>query len=138
MPLFVVERILLGLKNCNKEISRYNILLLGLAYKKDVNDTRESSSLQIMFILKKYGVNDDYNDPYIPYIVGVRKYSSLNIESVPLNHETLGKYDCVVIVTDHSCYDWEYIVRNSELIIDTRNATHQLQNQYNNIIKLCF
>lgn len=135
MPLYVVERILSGLKNCNKEISRSNILLLGLAYKKDIGDTRESPSLQIMSILKENGANVDYNDPYVPYLVGVRKYPSLNLESVPLNHETLGKYDCVVIVTDHSCYDWENIVRNSELIIDTRNATNQLQNQYQNIIK---
>ena len=91
-----------------------------MAYKKDVDDLRESPALTIIEQLQKRGVIVSYNDPYIPTIGRGRKYD-LNMTSTPLEH--LERYDCVLIVTDHSDYDYPQIVRDARLVVDTRNAT---------------
>ena len=100
---------------------RARILVLGLAYKKDVDDLRESPSLEIIEGLRKRGAEVSYHDPYFP-TVGRGRHYNLNLICAPLTD--LHRYDCVLIATDHSDYDYESIVRESRLVVDTRNATH--------------
>ena len=99
-------------------------LILGVAYKKDIDDLRESPALTIIELLQKEGVQVSYNDPYFPVIGKGRKYD-LQMQRVPLDN--LGQYDCVLIVTDHSDYDYRKIVKESQLVVDTRNATRGIQ-----------
>jgi UDP-N-acetyl-D-glucosamine dehydrogenase len=120
MPYFVLEQIAAGLNDHSKSIKGSNILVLGLAYKRDVDDLRESPSLTILELLRKRGATIAYNDPYFP-TVGKGRHYELNMTNTPLDH--LETYDAVVIVTDHSTYNYKEIVENSKLIIDTRNAT---------------
>jgi UDP-N-acetyl-D-glucosamine dehydrogenase len=94
--------------------------LLGLAYKKDVDDARESPAFKLMELFEEKGAVVDYNDPYIPLLPKTRKYKANSKQSVPLTEENLSKYDCVVIVTDHSVYDPDFIVRHANLVVDTR------------------
>jgi UDP-N-acetyl-D-glucosamine dehydrogenase len=95
-------------------------MVLGLAYKKDVDDLRESPALIIIELLQKEGAVVSYHDPYFPTVGKGRKYD-LQMKRTPLDN--LGQYDCVLIVTDHSDYDYAAIVRESQLVVDTRNAT---------------
>jgi UDP-N-acetyl-D-glucosamine dehydrogenase len=122
MPYYVVDKITEALNKKGKAINFSRILVLGLAYKKDVDDIRESPSLKLIEILMGKGAHVDYNDPYIPKTRKMRMYD-LKKSSVPLTEKTLGNYDCVLIATDHSCYDYKFIVKNSLLVVDTRNAT---------------
>ena len=100
------------------------VLILGVAYKKDIDDLRESPALTIIELLQKDGAQVSYNDPYFPEVGRGRKYD-LQMKCAPL--ENLGQYDCVLIVTDHSDYDYEKIVRESNLVVDTRKATRGIQ-----------
>jgi UDP-N-acetyl-D-glucosamine dehydrogenase len=118
MPYYVVEKVVEALNKREKVISRAKVLVLGLAYKKDIDDTRESPSLKIIELLKQKGAVVDYNDPYIPRTKKMRMYD-LNMDSAPLTKTSLKKYDCVVIATDHSCYDYDLIVKNASLVVDT-------------------
>ncbi|VAX34670.1 UDP-N-acetyl-D-glucosamine 6-dehydrogenase, partial [hydrothermal vent metagenome] len=122
MPYYVIDRVVHALNERGMSIKSSKILVLGLAYKKDVDDTRESPSLKLIDLLRQRGASVDYNDPYVPRTVKLRKYD-LKMTSVPLTEENLGKYDCVVIATDHSAYDHDFIVKHSSLVVDTRNAT---------------
>jgi UDP-N-acetyl-D-glucosamine dehydrogenase len=121
MPYFVLEQISEALNLHAKALKDAKVLVLGLAYKRDIDDLRESPSLTIIELLRKRGAAVDYNDPYFPTVGRGRKYD-LNMTSVPLDH--LEQYDAVVIVTDHSIYDYAKIVEQAQLVIDTRNATH--------------
>jgi UDP-N-acetyl-D-glucosamine dehydrogenase len=96
------------------------ILMLGMAYKKDIDDLRESPSLTVIELLREQGAEVLYNDPYIP-AVGRGRHYNLNMTSTPLSK--LEQYDCVLIMTDHTEYDYRAIVRQSRLVVDTRNAT---------------
>ncbi len=120
MPYYVVEKIMDALNGKGKSIKGAKVLVLGAAYKKDVDDMRESPSLKLMGIMTEKGALVDYNDPHIPQIRRLRKYK-LDMESVPLTEENLRGYDCAVIATDHSAYDPDFIAGNSQLVIDTRN-----------------
>ncbi|OGW56807.1 MAG: UDP-N-acetyl-D-glucosamine dehydrogenase [Nitrospirae bacterium RIFCSPHIGHO2_02_FULL_42_12] len=120
MPYYVVQKTIEAINEKGKSISGAKILILGLAYKKDVDDPRESPSLKLIELLKDKGAKVDYNDPYISRPPKMRKYK-LDIKSVSLSAKTLGKYDCVIIATDHSEYNPQFIVDNAALIIDTRN-----------------
>jgi UDP-N-acetyl-D-glucosamine dehydrogenase len=120
MPYFVLERIADGLNDQSKSIKGSKILVLGLAYKRDIDDLRESPSLTIIELLREKGAKVSYNDPYFPK-VGRGRHYDLNMTNTPL--ENLGQYDAVVIVTDHSAYDYPAIVAQSQLVVDTRNAT---------------
>jgi UDP-N-acetyl-D-glucosamine dehydrogenase len=102
------------------------VLVLGVAYKKDIDDLRESPSLTIIELLRKDGAEVSYHDPYFPTIGKGRKYD-LQMKCADLND--LGQYDCVVIVTDHSDYDFARIVQESQLVVDTRNATRGIQHR---------
>ncbi|OGL43435.1 MAG: UDP-N-acetyl-D-glucosamine dehydrogenase [Candidatus Schekmanbacteria bacterium RBG_16_38_10] len=120
MPYYVVQKTIEAINEKGKSISGAKILILGLAYKKDVDDPRESPSLKLIELLKDKGAKVDYNDPYIPIPPKMRKYK-LDIKSVSLSAKTLAKYNCVIIATDHSEYDPQFIIDNASLIIDTRN-----------------
>ncbi len=120
MPYFVIEQIAAGLNEQSKAIKGSKLLVLGLAYKRDIDDLRESPSLTIIELLREKGANVAYNDPYFP-TVGHGRHYALNMTNTPLDN--LAQYDAVVIVTDHSSYDYKTIVEQSQLVIDTRNAT---------------
>ncbi len=122
MPRYVVNKIADYLNEHAKPVKGSKILVLGVAYKKDVDDPRESPSFPIMEMLLERGARVSYNDPHIPTLPRMRHYR-VQMDSVPLTEETLRAQDCVVILTDHSAYDWDFIVRHSRLIVDTRNAT---------------
>ena len=120
MPYHVLASIGSALNQHKKSVNGSKVLVLGVAYKKDIDDLRESPALTIIELLQKEGAEVSYNDPYFPFIGKGRKYD-LQMKNTPL--EKLGKYDCVVIVTDHSDYDYKKIVSEAQLVVDTRNAT---------------
>jgi UDP-N-acetyl-D-glucosamine dehydrogenase len=127
MPYNVVDALVSALNSHEKSVKGSKILLLGVAYKKDVDDLRESPSLKLLELLTARGAVLDYNDPYFPALHKMRHYDYSNMKSVELSPERLASYDCVLIATDHSSYDYEAIVRNSKLVVDTRNATRHVQ-----------
>jgi len=120
MPYHVVTSISRALNQQTKALNGARVLVLGVAYKKDIDDLRESPALTIIELLQNEGARVSYNDPYFPFISKGRKYD-LQMKCAPL--EELEKYDCVVIVTDHSDYDYRWIVQHASLVVDTRNAT---------------
>src|SRR6266478_2764750 len=120
MPYHIVDFITEALNVRSKALKGSKVLILGVSYKKDIDDLRESPAITIIEVLQKHGALVYYNDPYFPKIGKGRKYD-LQMQRVPL--EALGQYDCVVIVTDHSDYDYQQIVDEAQLIVDTRNAT---------------
>jgi UDP-N-acetyl-D-glucosamine dehydrogenase len=126
MPYYVVGKVVDALNAKGKSIKGARVLLLGLSYKKDVDDTRESPSLKLITLLQKKGAKIDYNDPHVPKTIKLREYD-LRMSSVPLTEKNLKKYDCVLISTDHSAYDYAFIVKHSRLIVDTRNATGKIR-----------
>jgi len=126
MPGHVVRKVADALNDQGKAIKGSQILLLGMAYKKDVDDPRESPGFELMDLLLEKGAVVDYNDPHIPILPSMRKYPHLKKESHPLSSEYLATRDCVLIVTDHSAYDWPWIVEQARLVVDTRNATRGL------------
>ena len=123
MPQYVVQTARRALEHEGVALRGAKVLVLGVAYKGDVDDLRESPSLTIIELLKREGAEVAYNDPFFPSIGRGRKYA-LNLISTPLAE--VGSFDCVVIATDHSAYDYESIVRGSRLVIDSRNATKAL------------
>lgn len=128
MPYNVVEALAHALNDRQKSVKGSKILLLGVAYKKDVDDLRESPSLKLLELLTERGAVMDYNDPYFPALHKMRHYDFSKMRSVELTPEKLGSYDCVLIATDHSSYDYDAIVRGARLVVDTRNATRRVQN----------
>lgn len=123
MPYHVLESVSKALNQRRKAVNGAKILVLGVAYKKDIDDLRESPSLTIIELLQKEGAQVSFNDPYFPIVGKGRKYD-LQMKCTPL--ENLGQYDCVLIVTDHSDYDYDRIVREAQLVVDTRNATRAI------------
>ena len=120
MPYHVLASVAKALNQHKKALNGARVLVLGVAYKKDIDDLRESPALTIIELLQKEGAQVSYNDPYFPAVGKGRKYD-LQMKCAPL--ENLGQYDCLLIVTDHSDYDYPRIVRESQLVVDTRNAT---------------
>jgi UDP-N-acetyl-D-glucosamine dehydrogenase len=120
MPEFVAQTVGKALNQRKKALNGAKVLMLGMAYKKDIDDLRESPSLTIIELLRQEGAEVLYNDPYFP-TVGRGRHYNLNMTCTPL--ENLEQYDCVLIVTDHSDYDYQEIVRSSQLVVDSRNAT---------------
>lgn len=129
MPEYVVLKISDGLNTHGKCLKKSKILILGVAYKKDTDDIRESPAVEIISILKDKGAKVDYNDPYISSFSGMRHYPELSMKSVLLTGRKLRQYDCVAIITDHSKYDYHFIVKNSSLVVDTRNATKNINSK---------
>ena len=119
MPQYVIEKIFNLLNERSKSIKDSKILVLGLSYKKNIDDIRESPSLEIIYNLLKRGAIVKYNDPFVPKLQKVRKYD-LDIENINLTEKTLRSFDCVLLLTDHDEFPYELIKNNSNLIIDTR------------------
>jgi UDP-N-acetyl-D-glucosamine dehydrogenase len=126
MPYHVVESVSEALNKRRKALNGSKILVLGVAYKKDVDDLRESPSLKLIELLNDRGATVDYNDPYFAQLHKMRHYDYSQKRSVPLDPKTLASYDCVLIATDHSSYDYASIVEAAQLVVDTRNATRRL------------
>jgi UDP-N-acetyl-D-glucosamine dehydrogenase len=124
MPYYVIEQTAAALNEHGKPLKNSRILVLGMSYKRDVDDLRESPSLTIIELLRQRGSIVSYNDPYFPY-VGQGRHYKLDMHCTPL--DDLAQYDCVLIVTDHSDYDYGRIVREAQLVVDTRNATKGIQ-----------
>jgi UDP-N-acetyl-D-glucosamine dehydrogenase len=122
MPGFVVKRIGEALNEHGKPYKGSRVCVLGVAYKKDVDDPRESPAFAILELLEQRGAVVSYSDPHIPALPRMRRHS-IQLASQPLTEFFLSQQDCVVIVTDHSAFDFEWIVRHAPLIVDTRNAT---------------
>jgi len=120
MPYHVVSSVAKAMNDRRKTLNGSKVLVLGLAYKKDIDDLRESPSLTVIELLQKEGAEVSYNDPFFPTVGRGRKYD-LNMSSTPLSE--LESFDCVLIVTDHSTYDYKDIVKRAKLVVDTRNAT---------------
>jgi len=130
MPIYVIERLFKILNSKKITIKGSKILILGVTYKKDVGDIRESPALTIIKELLKEGAIIDYNDPFVNKL----DIDNKKMYSVKLSAKALRKYDCVIILADHTKYDYKFIVNNSKIIFDTRNATFNIKN--NKIIKL--
>ncbi len=124
MPYHVIAAVASALNQQKKALNGSTVLVLGVAYKKDIDDLRESPALTIIELLQKEGAQVSYNDPYFPKVGRGRKYD-LQMTCAPLDN--LGQYDCVLIVTDHSDYDYQRIVKEAKLVVDTRNATKGIQ-----------
>lgn len=122
MPQRVVERIAEALNDVGKPLKGSKVCVLGVAYKKDVDDPRESPAFPILEMLQRRGAAVSYSDPHVPELPHMRHHS-IHLQSQPLTTEFLAEQECVVIVTDHTAYDYEWLVRHARLIVDTRNAT---------------
>jgi len=132
MPEFVVEKASHILNDFKKPLNGSKVLLLGAAYKKDIDDLRESPTLKVIEHLEKRNAKVSYNDPYIPEFT----HNGKHYVSVELTEETLKDTDIVIITTDHSKYDYEFIVKNAKVVFDTRNATKEVLENRDKIIKL--
>jgi len=124
MPQYVISRLAEFLNDEQKPIRGSKIAILGMAYKKDIDDPRESPSFELMKLLLERGGVLTYNDPHVPTLPKMRHYPNMPaMSSQDLTAEYLAAQDCVLIATDHSAYDYDFIVRHSRLVLDTRNAT---------------
>jgi UDP-N-acetyl-D-glucosamine dehydrogenase len=128
----VVNKAIEALNRKGKSIRGARVLILGIAYKKDIDDQRESPSLKIISILLEKRARVAYHDPYVPRSFGHREYPGLNLKSVPLTARRLKGSDAVIIATDHSAVDYDWIARNAPLVVDTRNA---VKRRRKNVIK---
>ena len=134
MPEHVIAALAEALNQRKQCLLEARVLVLGVAYKKDIDDLRESPSLRIMELLEARGARVDYNDPYFPRLHKMRRYD-FKLASVELTPASLATYDAVVISTDHSSYDYSEIVRSSRLVIDTRNATKLVKEHREKIVR---
>lgn len=135
MPEYVVGKLSDALNRDNRHIKGGRILVLGVSYKRDVGDTRESPALTIMDMLLRSGAQVSYHDPHVKSISGTRRYPDLQMKSVDLSEETLAAHDAVLIITDHSSVDYERVVSKSSLVVDTRNACEGVKEHRERIIK---
>ena len=131
MPLYVVSKVSDALNEKKKSINGSSILLLGVTYKRNINDLRESPALDIIKLLKNKGAEISFHDPYVASI-----HEADGVKKVELNEQVLHMADCVVVVTDHSNFDYPWIVKHSKLIVDTRNATKGIKVGREKIVKL--
>jgi len=122
MPHYVITKTMEALNVSRKSLKGSKVLVLGLAYKKDIDDLRESPSIELVELLHQKGAEVDYNDPYVPKTIKQRQHD-LRMTSKKLSAKMLAGYDVVLISTDHSNYDYPWIVKNAKLVVDTRNAT---------------
>ncbi|MBI2059088.1 MAG: nucleotide sugar dehydrogenase [Nitrospirae bacterium] len=131
MPEYVVEKVVDALNRRSKAVRGADILMLGVSYKKNIGDLRESPCLDILSLLLRKGARVSYHDPHVPKL-GVGGHV---LHSVPLNRARLGRADCVVIGTDHDAFDWNFVVRSARLVMDTRNATKSIPGR-SKVVKL--
>jgi UDP-N-acetyl-D-glucosamine dehydrogenase len=134
MPAYVVQRTVLALNDHGKAAKGSKVLVLGLAYKPDVDDVRESPSFEIIEQLEHLGAEVDYHDPHVPATHKMRHHD-LQMRSVELSPAKLAEYDCVVVATNHAAYDWNSIVPHARLLVDTRGVTRNLKGTNSNIVQ---
>jgi UDP-N-acetyl-D-glucosamine dehydrogenase len=132
MPEYVVIKATDALNEESKSVKNSHILILGIAYKRDISDVRESPALDIFRILEKKGAILRYNDPYIPEFTE----ENVSLTSVELSEELLESMDCVILVTNHSSYDYQWLVDHSKIFVDTRNVTRDLADPKKVVVKL--
>lgn len=125
MPRFVVNKIIQALNSQNKSIGQAKLLILGVGYKKDVNDLRSSSSLKVIAIAKNMRAEVCFHDPFISEIHSLPQFPNCHLKSIEFSYDKLSLYDAVVILVDHSFYDWNLVIEHSQLIIDTRNISEK-------------
>jgi UDP-N-acetyl-D-glucosamine dehydrogenase len=131
MPAYVVGRVADALNDAGRAVKGSKVLILGMAYKKDVDDPRESPGFELMDLLMKKGAVVSYNDPHIPTLPAMRHWPHLRMDSTDLTPAVLADQDCVLIATDHTAYDYPAVVAHSRLVIDTRNATRNVVGREN-------
>jgi UDP-N-acetyl-D-glucosamine dehydrogenase len=135
MPEFVVNKVADALNDRGKPVKGSNVAILGMAYKKDIDDPRESPGFELMDLLLKKGAAVTYNDPHIPALPRMRHWPHLRMASSALTAEYLAAQDCVLIATDHTAYDYGWVVAQSQLVVDTRNATKQVREHRDRIVR---
>ena len=135
MPNYVIQQLGKALNSVGKPIRNSHIGILGVAYKKDIDDPRESPAFRLMELLQDQGAILSYNDPHIPVLPSMRHYRVPALESEPLTEAYLASLDCLLIATDHSSYDWNFLVQHAPLIIDTRNATRNVTSDRKKIFR---
>ena len=135
MPRYVIQKLSLALNARGKAVNGSRILVLGLAYKPDVDDVRESPSFELIGNLLELGAKVDYNDPHVPATHQMRHYGDLRMKSVPVSAESLRQYDGLLIATNHSAYDWQLVADHSQLIVDTRNALRDVKGRRDHIVQ---
>jgi UDP-N-acetyl-D-glucosamine dehydrogenase len=134
MPRYVLQRVTLALNDRQKAVKGAKALVLGLAYKPDIDDVRESPSFELIEMLRDLGAEVDYNDPHVPKTHHMRRYGDLGMASVPLSPATLASYDVVVVATHHKAYDWQMIADHARLVVDTRNALRNVTGPREHIV----
>jgi UDP-N-acetyl-D-glucosamine dehydrogenase len=134
MPSFVIAKLMDALNDRRQSLRGARVLVLGVAYKRDLDDTRESPSLKLIELLQQKGAVVGYNDPYVPLLKRSRRYD-FQLASVELTAAELGRADAVLIATDHSSYDYDFIVAASSLVVDTRNATREVKHGREKIVR---
>jgi UDP-N-acetyl-D-glucosamine dehydrogenase len=122
MPHYVIHRTIDGLNELAKPLRGAKVLVVGLAYKPDVDDVRETPAAEIIKLLFEHGADVSYHDPHVPLFAGMRKYMEYRMHSVPLTRDTVREADCVLIVTNHQAIDWRAIAEHARLVVDSRNA----------------
>jgi UDP-N-acetyl-D-glucosamine dehydrogenase len=136
MPEWVVNKVMHALNDRSKALKNAKILLMGLAYKPDVDDDRESPSYKLWELLEKKGAKVDYHDPHCPVVQPTREHPQFTgIKSKPLTAASIKKYDCVLISTDHKKVDYNFLVEHAQLVVDTRNATDKVRKGKQKIVK---
>ena len=135
MPAFVVSKIADVLNDAGKPVRGSKVAILGMAYKKDVDDPRESPGFELMELLLNKGAAVTYNDPHIPVLPRMRHYPNLAMTSSALTPEYLAAQDCVLIATDHTAYDYQFIVTHARIVVDTRNATKKVTEGRGKIVR---
>jgi UDP-N-acetyl-D-glucosamine dehydrogenase len=128
MPHFVVDKVQKALNDASKPVKGSHVRIFGVAYKRDIEDVRESPALDVMLMLKRLGAHISYSDPYVP----VMQLEGIELRSMP--EDTAGEADCVVVVTDHSCFDYRALAEKARLVVDTRNALKGFRSQ--NVVRL--
>ena len=135
MPSYVIQQVATALNNDGKPIRGSKIGILGVAYKKDVDDPRESPSFKLMELLDEMGAELSYSDPHISKLPKMRHFKAFDLDSQPLTKEYLSSLDCTLIATDHTAFNWDEIVEHSKLVVDTRNATQDVSKNREKIWK---
>jgi UDP-N-acetyl-D-glucosamine dehydrogenase len=132
MPLYVVGKVVDALNSVRKSVNGSNVLILGTAYKRDINDIRESPALDVIKLLQERGADVSYHDPYIPDL----RHEGLDLKSVDLTADALHNSDCVVIVTDHTVFDYNWVASEAPIIVDSRNALKKVEHPHAAVVKL--
>jgi UDP-N-acetyl-D-glucosamine dehydrogenase len=130
MPEWVIEKMKLALLDKGMNLKNVNILVLGVAYKKNVDDLREAPALDIIEKLLDQDMHVDYHDPFLPSLPKTRKYN-LKLDSIDLTAKNIKKYDCILLITDHDNVDYNLLIESGTLIVDTRG---RLRGDYKNVI----